>query len=359
MAFTANAELFVFSVVTYKPKRDRLMDRKEFDSLLQRYTSDQCTDEERSYVESWFDATQKPGSAPDLFQQQRLRDKLWNSIEKQSDIRNSRFDFWKLSKVAAVLLVAGSALFSYSYYVRTSADQSNSALSSEMAIITISNSETSIRKISLLDGSKVLLHPGSELKYAQAFTSNREVYLTGEAFFEVKRDPAHPFLVHTGEVTTRVLGTSFLIQAYQEQKEIKVAVTSGRVSVFSKSLESFFKLWKNKEEHILTPNQQLVYNKDQKTSTKQLVSRPRMIIPDASKELVFTNEPVTRLFKALEKIYGVTIQHEEKVLANCTITTEMTDEGLFERMDVICHVLNASYSVSGTTIIVKSTGCVN
>ncbi len=335
------------------------MNRQEFDSLLQRYLSDECTDEERSYVEAWFDATQKEGKEIDSLDQRRLRDKLWNSIERQSDIRKSQFDLWRFSKIAAVVLLASSALFSYTYYLKSSADKTISALLPETETVTVSNAENVIHEVNLLDGSKVMLHPGSELKYPRAFASLREVYLTGEAFFEVKRDPAHPFLVHTGEVTTRVLGTSFLIQAYHEQKEIKVAVTSGRVSVFSKSLESFFKLWDNKEEFILTPNQQLVYNKDQKTSTKQLVSHPRMIIPDASKELVFTNEPVTRLFKALEKIYGVTIQQDEKVLANCTITTEMTDEGLFERMDVICHVLNASYTVSGTTIIVKSTGCTN
>ncbi len=352
--------MFVFRVLPAKPKTLTPMNRKEFDSLLLRYLNDQCTDEERVYVEAWFDATQRKGSELDTLPDEGLQEKLWNSIEKRASIRTSGSGGWKWVRIAAaVFIFISTALVSYSVYLKTSEDKGMAVIPSEVPVVRISNTANVIKEIHLQDGSNVLLHPGSELTYPEAFASVREVELTGEAFFEVKRDPAHPFLVHTGDVTTRVLGTSFLIQAYNEQKEIKVAVTSGRVSVLSKSLESFFRFWKNKEEFILTPNQQLVYNKDYKTSTKQLVSQPRMILPNASKELVLTNEPVIKLFKALEKIYGVTIQQDEKVLANCTITTEMTDEGLFERMDVICHVLNASYTVSGTTIIVNSTGCSN
>jgi len=340
------------------------MNRENFNSLLQRYLSGQCTESERRYVESWFEATQQTEVQDlDLSQQALLRDKLWNSIEGKLDTHTKQlpsFNYWRISRIAAALVLFGAGLFSFSYYLRSPSDaQTIAVLSSKAEMVTISNGDSTVREVKLKDGSKVLLHPGSEILYPVTFGSLREVYLTGEAFFEIEKDPAHPFLVHAGEVTTRVLGTSFLVQAYREQKEIKVAVTSGRVSVLSKSAESFFKLWTSTKEVILTPNQQLVYNRHEKTSQTQLVNNPRMLVPDASKELVYTNEPVTKLFKTLEKIYGVTIQHDEKIMANCTITTEMTSEGLFERMDVICHVLNASYSVNGTMIVVESTGCSN
>lgn len=337
------------------------MNRQEFDNLLERYLDNQCTEPERRYVESWYAATQKEAKELDNFQQARLRDKLWNSIVQHADTRKStRWGYSNLRKVAATLIIIGSCIFAVTYYLRIYQDDlAVAVLPSAVELVTVSNTDTTVREVRLRDGSSVRLHPGSEIKYPNVFGQRREVYLTGEAFFNVKKDPGHPFLVHAGEVTTRVLGTSFRVQAYQEQKEIKVAVTSGRVSVTSKGTRSFFKLWMGKQEVVLTPNQQLIYNRNEKTSLKQLVENPRILVHDTSREMAYNDEPVTKLLTALEKMYGITIQYDEKVLANCKITTEMTDEGLFERMDVICHVLHGHYSVNGTVIVVESPGCSN
>lgn len=91
------------------------------------------------------------------------------------------------------------------------------------------NTEAAPMKIALPDGSRVWLNTGSELSYPETFEP-RQTRLSGEAFFEVARDPLHPFTVTSGEVETRVLGTSFNIKAYADQP-VEVAVRSGRVAV--------------------------------------------------------------------------------------------------------------------------------
>lgn len=89
-----------------------------------------------------------------------------------------------------------------------------------------------IYSLELSDGTKVFLNSDSRLKYPVIFSDEcREVELIGEAFFEVSPDSLHPFIVHTKDVETRVLGTSFNIQAYPDEPEIQTTLFSGRVQV--------------------------------------------------------------------------------------------------------------------------------
>jgi len=86
--------------------------------------------------------------------------------------------------------------------------------------------------ITLADGSKVRLNAASSLRYPAFFTNNkREVYLTGEAFFDVVADPAHPFIVHVNETAVQALGTSFNIKAYPEEKTARTTLLTGAVNV--------------------------------------------------------------------------------------------------------------------------------
>src|SRR5882757_4506438 len=99
------------------------MNRENFNSLLQRYLSGQCTESERRYVESWFEATQQTEVQDlDLSQQALLRDKLWNSIEGKLDTHTKKlpsFNYWRISRIAAALVLFGAGLFSFSYYLRS------------------------------------------------------------------------------------------------------------------------------------------------------------------------------------------------------------------------------------------------
>ncbi|MFR7808806.1 MAG: FecR family protein [Butyricimonas faecihominis] len=80
----------------------------------------------------------------------------------------------------------------------------------------------------LSDGSKIYLNAGSTLRYPDQFIGDkREVFLTGEAYFEVKSDSLHPFIVHASDVAIRVLGTSFNVNAYAEGTWVKTTLVEG------------------------------------------------------------------------------------------------------------------------------------
>ena len=93
--------------------------------------------------------------------------------------------------------------------------------------------------ITLSDGSSVLLQPNSKLSYPKIFIGNqRKVYLSGEAFFEISKNPKKPFFVYANEIVTKVVGTSFRIRAYSNQPNVEVLVRTGKVKVRSNELIS-------------------------------------------------------------------------------------------------------------------------
>lgn len=220
--------------------------------------------------------------------------------------------------------------------------------------VKIFNEENQVKKITLQDGSIISLEPGSEMQYPKQFGGKREVCLSGEAFFEIAKDATHPFLVYTNEVTTKVLGTSFRIKAHRKSKEIIVAVTTGKVSVFAKATDTNTD---QVQEVTLTPNLQAVYDRMQQSVVKKIVERPNVLKPPSTKNY-YTNVKVVDLLNALSESYGVEIKYSEVMLANCTLTTDIMDEeGLYDQLDVICNALGAHYAMEGATIVIESNGC--
>src|SRR5690606_2859673 len=101
----------------------------------------------------------------------------------------------------------------------------------KMVINSVNSNEH--RLLHLPDGSTVIVGVGSKLNYPSSFDSlrTREVYLEGQAYFDIRHNPQKPFIIHTGKVATTVLGTSFNIKAWPEDQDITVTVTRGKVRV--------------------------------------------------------------------------------------------------------------------------------
>ena len=120
------------------------------------------------------------------------------------------------------------------------------------------------RVIFLPDGSKVILSPGSKLNYPSSFDGlkKREVFLDGQAFFDIKHNAFRPFIVHAEKLETIVLGTAFNIKAIHGEKDITVTVKRGKVRVSDQ----------HKVLGIITPNQQITYNKEKVSSTLKIVN---------------------------------------------------------------------------------------
>ncbi|MDJ1467241.1 FecR family protein [Xanthocytophaga flava] len=212
-------------------------------------------------------------------------------------------------------------------------------------------------QISLPDGSSVILTKGSRLSYPPSFGNIRKVYLEGEGFFEVKRDTARPFVVYAGQVITKVVGTSFWVKAHDEKSDIEVDVRTGCVAV---AVANFVNepLSEIKPQFLLSANQRASYSQLDKRLERSLVNNPLPVIrPKIVSEIVYMDKPVVELFEELEKTYNVDLVFDAETLKNCRINTSFSNETFFERLEIICRVLNTNYQIVETQIIVKSKEC--
>ena len=158
-------------------------------------------------------------------------------------------------------------------------------------------------EIMLADGTHIWLNSGSQLSYPTEFKSDsREVYLSGEAFFDIKPNPEKPFYVITRDIRIKVLGTSFNVSSYEEDNTSQTVLVKGKVSagknqLFSKTVE-------------LMPGERMVYNKKNRDLTKDKVDT-KFYASWISGYLIFENEPITEIYKKLERYYNKNIQAEE------------------------------------------------
>ncbi len=219
--------------------------------------------------------------------------------------------------------------------------------------------------ISLLDGSSVTLQPESRLRYPEKFSDEiREVYLEGEALFEVAKNPQKPFLVHANGLTTKVLGTSFSVRSFEEDRDVVVKVFTGKVSVLPtrKRNEKSDHTLEQNNAIILTPNQMAVFSRGSKRLTKTLVPEPKLLAPSKPEKKIdhpfnFKNTPVAQVFSILEKSYGVAILYDDELLRQCTVTAPLGNEGLYQKLDLICKVIRADYEIVDAQVVISSKGC--
>lgn len=215
--------------------------------------------------------------------------------------------------------------------------------------------------VSLQDGSTVLLQPKSSISYPKSFTGEkREVFLSGEAFFEVAKNPEQPFYVYANNLVTKVLGTSFIISAFDSNKDVKVVVKTGKVSVFALTDENLETQQADNKlgGMILTPNQQIVFSPKDLRLTRSLIADPALLdLPIQKQSFNFKGTPIKDVFAALENSYGVKILFDAEIMKNCYLTASLSDEPLFEKVDLICRTINARYEQLDASIIIYSKGC--
>lgn len=211
--------------------------------------------------------------------------------------------------------------------------------------------------LTLDDGSLVRLSPHSRLKYAPKFTGEaREVFLTGEAHFEVVKK-SQPFLVQTGKVTTKVLGTSFVVRAYESDRRVTVQVRSGKVSVYTADKQNSVSGTTTKGV-ILTANQAAVFEEKERQLSKTLVVQPILLHPEVVvNHFEFDETPLSQVIKQLEQAYGIHFQFDNEVLKNCKITATLSNESLYEKLNLLCKITGATYEIVDGQVIIDAQGC--
>jgi transmembrane sensor len=221
----------------------------------------------------------------------------------------------------------------------------------------IVNNEDKPSSITLPDGSTVVLEKNSQIRFDKDLKgTTRTVYLTGEGLFDVVKNPNKPFIVHAGDLVTKVLGTSFRIKAFDKAANVTVNVIRGRVSVFANKKD------KQKDPEvdglILTPNQKVEFTKVEERLRRTLIEKPVVIIPQETlQQMVFDEAPVSTILKALEKAYGVEILFDEDNLKKCELTTTLKNETLFEKLTVICKSIGATYKVVDAQVVIEGDAC--
>ncbi len=220
------------------------------------------------------------------------------------------------------------------------------------------NNSDGEQHIVLSDGSEVVLEKNSRLTYATNFSSGkREVYLEGNAFFNITRNPERPFIVYTQTIVTKVLGTSFYVKAMSSDVTARVVVKTGKVSVFKR--ENFTSSDAGSatlKGMVVTPNQQVVYDIPNEQMNKSLIEKP-VLATQAPLAFDFDDTPATEVFKILQAAYGVPVLIDEDVLASCTISASLGNEPFYEKLRIICKIINATYEVIDGTVVINTKGC--
>lgn len=273
----------------------------------------------------------------------------WNRRFQQKHFQSDTKPLWRsvwLQYAAACLLLASVGF----YFWGTRFSMPDRQMS--IAILEKINPRGQRSKIILPDSSVVYLGAESKLKFPEKFSNgNRDVSLTGEAFFEVTKDKKHPFIIHSGTIQTRVLGTSFKIDAFPG-KNIAVSVATGKVRVdretgSKKSLQSIA---------VLIPGQAVIWN-----ATKQTAARGEVDIESIRDwkdgNLNFVSASLADVAETLERGYNVKIGFNDQKAKNYHVTlTVKTGDPLTQALDIICNTTHLKFTGSGHSFTILKSG---
>ncbi|WP_373512704.1 FecR family protein [Persicitalea sp.] len=280
------------------------------------------------------------------------------ALQQKSEGRSTRWPMLRYLTAAIVLLALGMAWY-FSNDLPISPETTSTERESANLLVETSNPTSEPLRLRLGDDSEVILSPNSRLSYpAQFADSARIVYLTGEASFSVERQE-RPFLVVTGEMVTKVLGTQFVVRAFAADKKFSVQVVSGKVSV-SRAEPGRVSGSREVNGLILTANQAAIFEKDLRHLSKTLVANPIVVEDKAishNPDFRYDETPLPTILAELERRYGIAIQFDEPSLRNCRITATFTTETLYEQLDILCKTGAATYEIVDGQIVVSGRGC--
>lgn len=273
--------------------------------------------------------------------------------------------FWRKTAfkfAASILLTLSIGFIGMKYYVQESSNMTSGKITHNLSsnYLEEENINKAKKQITLEDGSLITLYPKSKIRYPKQFSAQiREVYLIGQAFFKVTKNPKRPFWVYTNYISTQVLGTSFMVKAFENEKNIKVEVHSGKVSVYRREDLEKAKLQQKNElvGIILTPNQEVDYSIAEARLLKSIINRPEVLVANSPNHFNFDETPIAEVFGILEKIYGINIIFDEKNMENCYLTASFSDESLYDKLKLICKITHSTYEIVDAQIIIHSKGC--
>ena len=316
------------------------MTKKDFFELLDRYEKGQASEADKLLFDQFYNAFQKGHLADwDLSTSERIRLEIYQNVQRSIAQELKRIPIWQRSsfRVAASLIFAVCTL----YFVY---DYTSGGLESQN-YITESVPFGEQQTLELADGSVVRLSAGSSLTYPETFRNDlREVSLTGEAFFEVQSNEDAPFVVTSHGLQTKVLGTSFNINAQEE--EITVTLVEGKVAVLTQD-----------NEDTLAPGQQITYDPTTNNLTKTNVDT-HLELAWLDGVLYFENTPLDEVMATLSRWYDADITFSNDQLAQCNISGKFKEDALVNVLEGLKFLINIDYDISASKkIVITGEGC--
>ncbi|MCF2487950.1 FecR family protein [Dyadobacter sp. CY347] len=328
--------------------------------LLEKYLLDQCNDQEKEEVEAWYAAikgdadhleklseTEKSNIKGDAFE--NIKSEL--NILDESPVRT--FPWRWISGIAASVAIAAGLYFSYPI----SKEQPVSIIEEiqkkkQSEIVQFVNTESRIITHILPDSSSIIMHPEASVTYPAKFDADRRfVTFSGEGFFDITKDKNRPFLIQSGEMVIKVLGTSFNVKAASAQKVFQVDVMTGSVEVTAPGKET------KSQQLVLKPKQQAIFEiESKKLISKQMTLHARKEIYEPV-TVVFEEAPLNKVIEQLEKRFNVNIHLSNPATATCSVTANFEAQPFTVILEMLCTTLEANYTISGNTILLNGTPC--
>ena len=332
---------------------------KDISNVIRNYVQGKCEKQELDYVISLFEEPyQNIELRPQLFKlwdnevfdvydvpSQKEFYEVLNKVHHQINIEKKEQKVSKLKhlvldliKVAAVLLIGALAGQLISKYGQD-----------DPVYFTSVAPKGSVSQMVLPDNTVVFLNAGSELKYVLNGKKNeREVFLRGEAWFDVEKTEKKNFIVHTSYYDVNVLGTKFNVKAYPEDNIVSTTLEEG--SILISSTESF----KIQNNQILKPGEQLIYNKKANSIELKKVDT-KLFSAWKDNKLIFINMSLADLVVLLERKYGVDIEVNDKAILDFHYDGTIKNETILEMLSILQHTLPIHYKIEDQKIIITKT----
>lgn len=283
--------------------------------LLARYIKGECTEEEIALLERWYDRITADKESVRMISpddEERLVAGLWKAVDR--DKYQRRRSLLRYAAVwAGMIVVSGGILMQWNRRVQ------RNALRRSQEFMAVSTGYQQVKKVLLPDSSIVWLNSATHLSYHPDFANNREILLSGEAFFQVRPDVEHPFVVKAGGTSTRVYGTAFNVSAYPEAGQLRISLQSGKVGVEYAGRAG-------KSNKVLTAGQLLIYDKEL-GSGQVMRQAPREMDEWTAGGLLFYETPLREALAQVEARYGVHIIYDHP-LKDQTITARFNNTAL-------------------------------
>ena len=304
------------------------MTEEQAKELLQKYLNKQASPQEQKKVEAWYATLNQENIELAADRKAAIGEQMLVHLQAAMHQKPKPGKLFKLQSfiriAAAIFLITTLGINIWKL---------NTPLKFENQVTVVTGSKQE-KRITLSDGSVVLLGPSAKLCYPKTFASNnRQIALKeGEAFFDIAHQEKRPFTVHTASgVDIRVLGTSFKVKSYQASKHIEVAVITGKVAVSNKKVNL----------GTLIKDEFLIYDK---TAGRADIGKNKSV---AYIELAFDGASFEQVINKLQYVYSIKILLNDITLGKLKTTASFSSKQSPEEiLDIICSLHHLKFNAS-------------